>query len=330
MLLNEEEGSVSLDDNFFKRVGLDNLPESVKSYLRASIYEELEERLDKKMKEGMDESTILEMDMFNNEEKEGIEKWLNEHFPLDDPHNKETIETYYEKYLKDHPEPAENSLFDFQRDFATQQWLCLNRPDYLDIARAVMQGIEEEIKDDPQDALDYFIGNKVEGIMMGQMVVDSINEVLDADETPYRLTFDEEKFSLVFDVSGIPVSIDIKNDESFERVIFDAMTPFLIINDNHEGLSRAIDAINAAIPIGEFVLPSNECCFSLPRYFSCLDLQEGKLDLSELKRVLNFTIEAAGHLQEKIYAFNREFIDFKQLLTEAKKISEPYMLKAQQ
>ncbi len=124
------------DESFLESVGLSDMPEEEKENFLQYAQDQLEVRIGEKMSEGLTEEQLDEFEKIIDNDQETVQKWLAE---LGDYKNDET----YKKLLEG-AEDEEDSP-QFLNDFVTAKWLDKNCPQYQDIIKEAMQGLQDEI-----------------------------------------------------------------------------------------------------------------------------------------------------------------------------------------
>ena len=124
------------DESFLESVGLSNMPEEEKENFLQYAQDQLEVRIGEKMSEGLTEEQLDEFEKIIDSDQETVQKWLDQ---LGDYKNDET----YKKLLEG-AEDEEDSP-QFLNDFVTAKWLDKNCPQYQDIIKDAMKGLQDEI-----------------------------------------------------------------------------------------------------------------------------------------------------------------------------------------
>jgi hypothetical protein len=124
------------DESFLESVGLSNMPEEEKENFLQYAQDQLEVRIGEKMSEGLTEEQLDEFEKIIDNDQETVQKWLDQ---LGDYKNDET----YKKLLEG-AEDEEDSP-QFLNDFVTAKWLDKNCPQYQDIIKDAMKGLQDEI-----------------------------------------------------------------------------------------------------------------------------------------------------------------------------------------
>jgi len=124
------------DESFLDSVGLSGMPEEQKASFLQYAQDQLEVRIGEKMSEGLNDEQLDEFERIIDKDQDTVNKWLAE---AGDYKNDETY-----KQLLDGSEDAEDSP-EFLSDYVTAKWLDKNCPQYQDIIREAMEGLQAEI-----------------------------------------------------------------------------------------------------------------------------------------------------------------------------------------
>ena len=132
------------DDSFLDSVGLSGLPEEQKQSFLQYAQDQLEVRIGEKMSEGLSEDQLDEFERIIDNDQETVQKWLAD---LGDYKNDETY-----KKLLDGSEDEEDSP-QFLADYVTAKWLDQNCPQYQDIIKESIEGLQAEISSQKEEIL---------------------------------------------------------------------------------------------------------------------------------------------------------------------------------
>lgn len=127
-----------LDDNFLEEVGLGELPVEQRKEFLEHVYSQLELRVGTRLSEGLSEVQISEFEAFVDRDKERVEAWVNQHQP-----NYKDDATYQQIRQSVGSDISDNIVL---AEYASLKWLALNRPDYRDVVRQVLEELKQEIK----------------------------------------------------------------------------------------------------------------------------------------------------------------------------------------
>jgi hypothetical protein len=126
-----------LDDQFLKDLGLDQLPEDQKKAFLEHIYSQLELRVGTRLSEGLSDEQLAEFESFVDRNDEKVRSWLSVNMP--DYANDPT----FQQLRAAAPEGTTELIL--LSEYASLKWLALNRPDYRDVVKAVLDEIKQEI-----------------------------------------------------------------------------------------------------------------------------------------------------------------------------------------
>lgn len=124
------------DESFLESVGLSNMPEEEKDNFLQYAQDQLEVRIGEKMSEGLTEEQLDEFEKIIDNDQETVQKWLDQ---LGDYKNDDT----YKKLLEGAEDEEDSSQF--LNDFVMAKWLDKNCPQYQDIIKDAMKGLQDEI-----------------------------------------------------------------------------------------------------------------------------------------------------------------------------------------
>ena len=132
------------DESFLDSVGLSGMPEEQKNNFLQYAQDQLEVRIGEKMSEGLTEAQLDEFERIIDNDQETVQKWLKD---LGDYKNDEVY-----KNLLDGSDVAEGTP-EFLNDYVTAKWLNQNCPQYQEIIRESLEGLQEEIKQQKEEIL---------------------------------------------------------------------------------------------------------------------------------------------------------------------------------
>ena len=124
------------DESFLETVGLSGMPEEEKENFLQYAQDQLEVRIGEKMSKGLSEEQLDEFERIIDNDQETVQKWLAN---AGDYKNDEIY-----KKLLDGSEVAEDTP-EFLNDYVTAKWLDQNCPQYQDIIRESIEGLQQEI-----------------------------------------------------------------------------------------------------------------------------------------------------------------------------------------
>ncbi len=132
------------DESFLDSVGLSGMPEEQKQSFLQYAQDQLEVRIGEKMSEGLSDEQLDEFERIIDNDQETVQKWLAD---LGDYKNDETY-----KKLLDGSEDEEDSP-QFLADYVTAKWLDQNCPQYQDIIKESIEGLQAEISSQKEEIL---------------------------------------------------------------------------------------------------------------------------------------------------------------------------------
>lgn len=126
-----------LNDDFLKELGLGDLPADQKQAFLEHIYGELETRVGVRLSEGLSDAQLQEFESFMDRDETKVREWLGTH--VTDYQNDPAFMQLQQNVPADTPEVAVLS------EYASLKWLGMNRPDYRDVVRMVLEELKTEI-----------------------------------------------------------------------------------------------------------------------------------------------------------------------------------------
>lgn len=136
-----------LDDKFLADIGLGTLPDDQKQAFLQHIYEELELRVGTKLSEGLNDQQLEEFEKIIDRNHDVIDAWLAAHVQ-----DYATDQVFQRMQQALNLDPADPNL---KAEYAATKWLEVNRPDYRDVVRQVL----EELKNEIASNRDAILGN---------------------------------------------------------------------------------------------------------------------------------------------------------------------------
>lgn len=126
-----------LDDQFLKDLGLDQLPDDQKEAFLSHIYSQLELRVGTRLSDGLSDDQLNEFESFIDRNDEKVRGWIAAHAPdySNDP--------AFQQLRDNSPEGA--SEVALLSEYASLRWLAVNRPDYRDVVKKVLEELKQEI-----------------------------------------------------------------------------------------------------------------------------------------------------------------------------------------
>lgn len=126
-----------LDDQFLADVGLSNLPEDQKQAFLQHIYEELELRVGTKLSDGLSDQQLEEFEKIIDRDHAVIDSWLAAH--VQDYTNDQVFQRMQQALKMDPSDP------NLKAEYVATKWLEVNRPDYRDVVKQVLDELKAEI-----------------------------------------------------------------------------------------------------------------------------------------------------------------------------------------
>lgn len=126
-----------LDDKFLEDIGLAQLPDDQKQAFLQHIYEELELRVGTKLSDGLSDQQLEEFEKIIDRDHAVIDSWLAAHVQ---DYSTDQVFQRMQQALK--LDPADPNL---KAEYAATKWLEVNRPDYRDVVKQVLEELKSEI-----------------------------------------------------------------------------------------------------------------------------------------------------------------------------------------
>lgn len=126
-----------LDDKFLADIGLNDLPDDQKQAFLQHIYEELELRVGTRLSDGLSDQQLEEFEKIIDRDQGVIDGWLATH--VQDYANDEVFKRMQQALKLD---PADPTL---KAEYVATKWLEVNRPDYRDVVKQVLEELKAEI-----------------------------------------------------------------------------------------------------------------------------------------------------------------------------------------
>lgn len=127
-----------LDDSFLADVGLANLPEAEKKPFLQHIYQELELRVGTRLSEGMSDAQLGQFEAIIDRKVEIVEPWLTQYVP------QYTTDQAFLQMQQVTGLAADDPAL--KAEYASTKWLELNRPNYRDVVKQVLEELKNEIR----------------------------------------------------------------------------------------------------------------------------------------------------------------------------------------
>lgn len=132
------------DESFLDSVGLSGMPEEQKASFLQYAQDQLEVRIGEKMSEGLSDDQLDEFERIIDNDETTVQKWLAD---LGDYKNDET----YKKLLEGSEDEEDSPQF--LADYVTAKWLDQNCPQYQDIIKESIEGLQAEISSQKDEIL---------------------------------------------------------------------------------------------------------------------------------------------------------------------------------
>ncbi len=126
-----------LDDKFLADIGLNDLPDDQKQAFLQHIYEELELRVGTKLSDGLSDQQLEEFEKIIDRDQPTIDTWLTAH--VQDYANDEVFKRMQQALKLDPVDP------NLKAEYVATKWLEVNRPDYRDVVKSVLDELKAEI-----------------------------------------------------------------------------------------------------------------------------------------------------------------------------------------
>lgn len=126
-----------LDDKFLQELGVDQLPEDQKQAFKEHIYSELELRVGTRLSEGLTDAQLAEFESFVDRDDEKVLTWISTYVP-----NYQADESFTQLRAS---APQGTDMSVLLAEYASLKWLSLNRPDYREVVKSVLDELKTEI-----------------------------------------------------------------------------------------------------------------------------------------------------------------------------------------
>lgn len=126
-----------LDDKFLADIGLNDLPDDQKQAFLQHIYEELELRVGTRLSDGLSDQQLEEFEKIIDRDQTTIDTWLAAH--VQDYTNDEVFRRMQQALNRDPADPV------LRAEYVATKWLEVNRPDYRDVVKLVLDELKGEI-----------------------------------------------------------------------------------------------------------------------------------------------------------------------------------------
>lgn len=126
-----------LDDKFLADVGLGEMPNDQKQAFLQHLYEELELRVGTKLSDGLNDQQLEEFEKIIDRDHSVIDAWLAAHVQ---DYTSDQVFLRMQQALK-----LDASDQNLKAEYTATKWLEVNRPDYRDVVRQVLDELKAEI-----------------------------------------------------------------------------------------------------------------------------------------------------------------------------------------
>jgi hypothetical protein len=126
-----------LDDKFLADIGLSDMPDDQKQAFLQHIYEELELRVGTRLSDGLSDQQLEEFEKIIDKDPAVIDSWLAVH--VQDYLSDEIFQRMQQALRLDAADP------NLKSEYVATKWLEVNRPDYRDVVKIVLDELKSEI-----------------------------------------------------------------------------------------------------------------------------------------------------------------------------------------
>ncbi len=126
-----------LDDKFLADIGLNDMPDEQKQAFLQHIYEELELRVGTRLSDGLTDQQLEEFEKIIDRDQATIDTWLTSH--VQDYTNDQVFQRMQQALNLDVNDP------NLRSEYVATKWLEVNRPDYRDVVKVVLDELKGEI-----------------------------------------------------------------------------------------------------------------------------------------------------------------------------------------
>lgn len=126
-----------LDDKFLEDLGLADLPAEQKKAFLEHVYSQLELRVGTRLSEGLSDEQLSQFESFVDRDAEKVQAWVQENTP--DYQNDSAYQQIRSSVGQD---VSDNVVL---AEYASLKWLGINRPDYRDVVKQVLDELKAEI-----------------------------------------------------------------------------------------------------------------------------------------------------------------------------------------
>lgn len=126
-----------LDDKFLEDLGLADLPAEQKKAFLEHVYSQLELRVGTRLSEGLSDEQLSQFESFVDRDAEKVQAWVQQNTP--DYQN----DTAYQQIRSSVGQDVSDNVV--LAEYASLKWLGINRPDYRDVVKQVLDELKAEI-----------------------------------------------------------------------------------------------------------------------------------------------------------------------------------------
>lgn len=126
-----------LDEKFLDDLGLNDLPAEQKQAFLEHVYSQLELRVGTRLSEGLSDEQLAEFESFIDRDMDKVRAWVSQHAA-----DYQTDPAYIQLRQAAGDGADEDAVL---AEYASLKWLGLNRPDYRDVVKQVLDEIKQEI-----------------------------------------------------------------------------------------------------------------------------------------------------------------------------------------
>ena len=126
-----------LDDNFLQELGLGALPPEQRKAFLEHVYSQLELRVGTRLSEGLSDEQLIEFESFVDRDSEKVRAWISVNTP------DYQADTAYQQIRQSAGQEASEDIV--LAEYASLKWLGLNRPDYREVVKQVLEELKVEI-----------------------------------------------------------------------------------------------------------------------------------------------------------------------------------------
>ena len=126
-----------LDDTFLEELGLGQLPSDQKKAFLEHVHSQLELRVGTRLSEGLSDAQLSEFESFVDRDIDKVQAWIQTHTP--DYAN----DASYQQIKQAAGANVDESII--LAEYASLKWLGINRPDYREVVKRVLDELKQEI-----------------------------------------------------------------------------------------------------------------------------------------------------------------------------------------